>query len=45
VGRKREKKYPSWSQHIKKNQKQCTEMVVRVKVGGEIERVEKKFKG
>ena len=25
VGRKREKKYPSWSQHIKKN---CTEMVV-----------------
>jgi len=24
-GRKREKKYPSWSQHIKKN---CTEMVV-----------------
>jgi len=55
VGRKREKKYPSWSQHIKqelpwtspaaKNQNQCTEMVVRVKVGGEIvERVSKKLK-
>jgi len=46
VGRKREKKYPSWSQHIKKIKNNVQRWWSELKwEGGEIERVAKKFKG